>query len=157
MSTSTTTAHTMEKGRVSSGGGGDGQDADDNTGSWIFIGLNCAVYLLMSMACVVAVFCDRPAQVVVACSCLLCAVFYACVCIVTRLLITDPAAARVGGGHALDLFRVLWWIVDVCAVAVLAGAAMGVAAAMLVMYAAAFCVAGLLGWCVGEYLRTRYS
>jgi hypothetical protein len=115
MSTSTTTsAHRMEEGRVASGGG---LDADDNTGAWIFIGLNCAVYLLLSMVCVAAVFCDRPAQLVVVCCCLLCAVFYACVRIVTRLLITDPAAARVGG-NALDLFRVFWWIVDACAVAV---------------------------------------
>ncbi|TVU26000.1 hypothetical protein EJB05_28524, partial [Eragrostis curvula] len=98
---------------------------------------------------------DRPASLVLELSCVLCAVLFAWACFTTRYLTAEGRGARRIDGATLR--RVMWWIVDAGAVAVLAGWAFGTVAAMLVMYAASLGAAGLFAWCFVEYYRTRNS
>jgi urea transporter len=97
-----------------------------------------------------------PVQLMLELSCVLSVVFYLWSFFVTRVLTKAEE-----GGCRLDrktLLHVFLCAAGAGAAAALGGVMIGVVAAMLVMYITSPLVAGLFGWCLGEYLRTcRYS
>jgi hypothetical protein len=103
-----------------------------------------------------ATYGDKPAQLMLELSCVLSVVFYLWSFFVTRVLTKAEE-----GGCRLDrktLLHVFLCAAGAGAAAALGGVMIGVVAAMLVMYITSPLVAGLFGWCLGEYLRTcRYS
>jgi urea transporter len=96
-----------------------------------------------------------PVQLMLELSCVLSVVFYLWSFFVTRVLTKAEE-----GGCRLDrktLLHVFLCAAGAGAAAALGGVMIGVVAAMLVMYITSPLVAGLFGWCLGEYLRTcRY-
>lgn len=149
--TASTAKATKQEGRVPPASGDENSAGNDCT-SW-----DCAVATTVLAGVLVVqaltTFGDKPASLMLELSTVLCALLYAWACFITRQLTVE--AYRISGD---SLRRVLWWIVDAGAVAVLAGWAFGTVAAMLVMYATSLCVAGLFTWCLVEsYRSTRYQ